>query len=180
MEAVVSLLTQGTDLTLWVFFGLCGISFVGSFIAAALGLGGGLLVLATMTLVLPPTVLVPLHGVVQIGSNGFRALLMSRSIVLTIVPAFIAGTLVGAVIGGHTIFALETWVLQLILGLFVLYATWTPGFRGGGTGRAKFFGIGAFTGFATMFVGGSGPLVAPFVSAACAQRASNSSRPTRR
>ena len=34
----------------------------------------------------------------------------------------------------------------------------------------KFFGCGVFGGFATMFVGGTGPLVAPFVNAACQER----------
>src|SRR5690606_15519176 len=115
------LLVEGTDLSLWGFFGLCGISFLGSVIAAALGLGGGLLVLATMTLVLPPTVLIPIHGVVQIGSNGFRAILMRRELLYHLAPAFIIGTLIGSWIGGYVVFALETWVLQLILGLFVLY-----------------------------------------------------------
>ena len=78
LDSVLNFLIQGTDLSLWGFFGLCGISFVGSLITAALGLGGGLLALATMTVVLSPTVLIPLHGIVQIGSNGFRAVLMRR------------------------------------------------------------------------------------------------------
>ena len=170
MDGFLDLLTHGTDLSLWAFLGLCAVSFVGSFIAAALGLGGGLLVLASMTLVLPPIALVPLHGVVQLGSNGFRGLLMFRSIVFSVVPAFLLGSLIGAVLGGQTVFALETWILQLILGVFVLYATWAPGFRSSRPGPAKFLGVGAVSGFVTMFVGGSGPLVAPFVSAAFSER----------
>ena len=170
MDTVVEFLTHGTGLTIWAFVGLCGVSFLGSFIAGAIGLGGGLLVLATMTLVLPPVALIPLHGLVQLGSNGFRAYLMRRSIALRILPAFVVGSMIGSFIGGHTVFALETWVLQLILGLFVLYATWTPGFRSGEPGPGKFFGAGAFSGFCTMFIGGSGPLVAPFVAAACPER----------
>ena len=163
-------MTEGTTLTLVGFSVLCGISFVGSFIAASLGLGGGLLVLATMTLFLPPTVLIPVHAVVQIGSNGFRALLMRREILTSVIPAFLLGTLLGSWLGGLTIFALEVWVLQSILGIFVLYATWTPKFRSSNPGPAKFFGCGVFGGFATMFVGGTGPLVAPFVNAACKER----------
>ena len=166
MDSVLALLVQGTDLSLWAFFGLCFVSFFGSLIAAALGLGGGLLVLATMTLVLPPAVLIPIHGIVQVGSNGFRAFLLRREILYRLAPAFIVGTLLGSFIGGHTFVALETWVLQLILGLFVLYATWAPGFKSSNPGPAKFFGAGTFAGFATMFIGGSGPLVAPFVNAA--------------
>lgn len=170
MELFISFLTDGTTLNFAGFAALCGISFVGSFIAAALGLGGGLLVLATMTLFLPPTVLIPVHAVVQIGSNGFRAFLMRRQILYSVIPAFLVGTLLGSWLGGLTIFALEVWLLQSILGVFVLYATWAPKFRSSNPGPVKFFGCGVFGGFATMFVGGTGPLVAPFVNAACKER----------
>lgn len=170
MDSLITFLSQGTDLSIWAFLGLCGISFVGSFITASLGLGGGLLVLATMTLALPPAVLIPLHGVVQLGSNGFRAVLMRREILVSIIPAFTVGSLIGAAIGGQAVVAMETWVLQTILGLFVLYATWAPGLRSRKLGPMKFFGLGTIGGFLTMFVGGTGPLVAPFVSAACERR----------
>ncbi len=170
MDAITQYLTQGTELTLLVFAGLCLLSFIGSLIAAALGLGGGLLVLATMTLVLPPAVLIPIHGVVQIGSNGFRAFIMRQHVKYAIIPAFMVGTLIGAAIGGKMVVSLEVWVLQAVLGFFVLYATWAPKFRSSSPGPLKFFGVGTFGGFATMFVGGTGPLVAPFVNAACGER----------
>ena len=44
MDGIAGLLIEGTTLSLWSFFGLCGISFVGSVIAASLGLGGGSIV----------------------------------------------------------------------------------------------------------------------------------------
>jgi uncharacterized membrane protein YfcA len=170
VESIVAFLVEGTTLTIAGFSALCGISFIGSFVAASLGLGGGLLVLAAMTLFLPPTVLIPIHAVVQIGSNGFRAFLMRRDILYSVIPAFVIGTLIGSYIGGKTLFALEIWVLQAILGVFVLYATWAPKFKSSNPGPANFFGCGVFGGFATMFVGGTGPLVAPFVNAACKER----------
>jgi uncharacterized membrane protein YfcA len=170
VESIVAFLVEGTTLTIAGFSALCGISFIGSFVAASLGLGGGLLVLAAMTLFLPPTVLIPIHAVVQIGSNGFRAFLMRRDILYSVIPAFVIGKMIGSYIGGETLFALEIWVLQAILGVFVLYATWAPKFKSSNPGSAKFFGCGVFGGFATMFVGGTGPLVAPFVNAACKER----------
>ena len=170
MESVIGFLVEGTNLTILGFSILCGVSFVGSLIAASLGLGGGLLNLAAMTLFLPPTVLIPIHAVVQIGSNGFRALLMRRDILYSVIPAFAVGTLVGSFIGGRALFAMEIWVLQAILGLFVLYATWAPKFKSSNPGPLKFFGCGVFGGFATMFVGGTCPLVAPVVNAACKER----------
>jgi uncharacterized membrane protein YfcA len=101
LDSIIAFLTDGTSLSVWGFFALCGISFIGSFIAASLGLGGGLLVLAAMTLFLPPPVLIPIHGVVQVGSNGFRALIMRKNIFYRVAPAFIAGTLAGEIGRAH-------------------------------------------------------------------------------
>ncbi|MDH3241079.1 MAG: sulfite exporter TauE/SafE family protein [Alphaproteobacteria bacterium] len=163
-------LIQDTGLSAWAFIGLCAISFVGSFIAAALGLGGGMLVLAVMALVLPPTVLIPVHGVVQFGSNLGRAVLMARSVLYAVVPAFVIGSVIGAAIGARLVIALPLWLLLAVLGLFVLYGTWSPGFRSSRPGPMKFLAVGGVSSFVTMFVGATGPLIAPFVAAACGDR----------
>ena len=52
----------------------------------------------------------------------------------------------------------------------MLYATWAPKFQASAPGRRTFFGVGAAGTFATMFVGATGPLIAPFVAAACEER----------
>ena len=59
---------------------------LGSLITASVGLGGGTLTLATMALLMSPTVLIPIHGVVQLGSNFGRALLLYREIIRGIIP----------------------------------------------------------------------------------------------
>lgn len=165
MEDLVALLVRGTELTIWTFIGLCLASFAGSFIASAVGIGGGVFVVATMATVLPPTILIPLHAIVQLGSNVGRAGMLYKHILWTILPAFALGSLIGSVIGARSIVALEPWVLELILGLFVIYAAWFPGFRASQSSKLTFGGAGVVSGFATMFIGGSGPLVAPFVAA---------------
>lgn len=170
MDAVAALLVEGTGLEPWSFALLCGISFLGSFIAAALGLGGGTLTLASLALFMPPVVLIPLHGVMQLGSNGGRALLMYRDVLRNVVPVFLAGTLLGAVIGGQVVVALPIYLLKGILAAFILYTVWAPGFRASRPGKKTFFGVGALAAFVTMFVGATGPLIAPFVSAACSSR----------
>lgn len=163
-------LIGGTGLAAWGFFVLCGVSFLGSFIAASLGLGGGLLVMATMASLLPPTVLIPLHGIVQLGSNTGRAVIMRTNILRHAIPPFLIGTIIGAAIGGNLVVTLPTAVLQLVLGAFVLYASWGPKFKATRPGSKAFFGIGVFGALATMFVGATGPLVAPFAAAASDKR----------
>ena len=66
--------------------------------------------------------------------------------------------------------ALPIAVLQTILAIFVLYSVWVPSFQASNPGKKTFFGVGAIGAFTTMFVGATGPLVAPFVIAASENR----------
>jgi uncharacterized membrane protein YfcA len=163
-------LTTGTPLDLAWFLILCAVSFLGSFITASLGLGGGVLVLATMALALPPIALIPIHGVVQLGSNLGRSILLRNDVLLSILPAFIIGSILGVAIGTQFFIALPTQILQFILAIFIIYATWAPKFQASDPGKKTFFGVGAIVSFITMFVGATGPLVAPFISATTKDR----------
>ena len=169
-DNILLLLTKGTGIDLWVFILLCSVSFLGSFISASMGIGGGGLVLATMALYLPAPILIPIHGVVQIGSNIGRAALMSAHVLTRIVPVFIAGTIVGALIGGKFAVSLPLPILQFVLALFILYSTWAPKFSTNEPGKLAFFNVGALSSFLTMFVGATGPLIAPFVAASSKSR----------
>ncbi len=170
MDTFLSLILDGTGLTLSNFAILCGVSSLASFITASVGLGGGVLVLAVMGLILPPTVLIPVHAVVQIGSNAGRVALMLKDIVWPVILPFLLGTLIGAGVGAQVVVSLPTAVLQGVLALFILYATWAPKFQANQPRLRTFFGVGLLATFATMFVGATGPLVAPFVSAYCDRR----------
>jgi uncharacterized membrane protein YfcA len=142
MDSLLELLLGGTGLDLWSFALLCGVSFLGSFTTAALGLGGGILVLATMTLFFSPAVLIPVHGVVQLGSNVGRAALMFRSVLREILPVFLIGTILGAAVGANLVVVLPISLLQVILAIFILYATWGPRFHASKPGNITFFGVG--------------------------------------
>ena len=67
-----------------------------SFVTASLGAGGGVMLLAVMAQVLPPQIIVPAHGIVQLGSNFGRAVMSRRHIDWSIIAAFVpAGTVLG-------------------------------------------------------------------------------------
>ncbi|MGE4219895.1 MAG: sulfite exporter TauE/SafE family protein [Alphaproteobacteria bacterium] len=149
---------------------MCVASFFGSLVAGTMGLGGGVMLMAIMAMVFPPAVLIPLHGVVQLGSNLGRTVVTLRHVIREIVPAFVVGAVLGAVIGANMVVTLPTAWLQLILALFVVYAMWGPRFRVGTPSKPTFFGVGLLGSFATMFVGTIGPLLAPFVAAASTDR----------
>jgi uncharacterized membrane protein YfcA len=170
VDAIVEFITQPDDVTMAVFWIMCGLSFLGSLVAAMWGLGGGALVLAVMALYFHPAVMIPIHGVVQFGSNFGRAMIMSREVLWRLVPAFMAGTILGALIGAKTVMALPVPVLQIVVAFFILYAAWAPKFKGGAPSQPKFFAVGTVGAFATMFVGATGPLIAPFVGASSDDR----------
>ncbi|MCH9053596.1 MAG: sulfite exporter TauE/SafE family protein [Proteobacteria bacterium] len=170
IDTVIPFLLEGTGLDSWGFATLCGVSFFGSFITASMGIGGGGLVLATMALFLPPPVLIPLHGVVQLGSNIGRTALMARDVFIEVVPMFLIGTLLGALLGGQLVVSLPITLLQTVLAFFILYSAWAPHFKAKRPTNRTFFFVGAIGTFLTMFIGATGPLVAPFVAAACDKR----------
>ena len=51
-----------------------------------------------------------------------------------------------------------------MIGLFVLYSVWGPKFRRQRIADLAFIPVGVVLGFLTMFVGGTGPFVAAFIS----------------
>ena len=65
------------ELSPWQAVAFYVLSFFTSAMTAAAGIGGGVVLLAIMATVYPPAVLIPVHGMVQLGSNGGRALLMT-------------------------------------------------------------------------------------------------------
>jgi len=139
-------------------------SFLASFLAAVAGLGGGILMLAAMVSVFPPTVVIPLHGAVQLGSNGFRALIMRHYIHKEIILAFTVGSLIAALAGANLVVSLNEQLLQIILGLFILFMVWGPKFKAvKNKGKMRFYLGGGISTLASFFIGASGPITAAFM-----------------
>ncbi|MBT6283648.1 MAG: sulfite exporter TauE/SafE family protein, partial [Rhodospirillaceae bacterium] len=73
-------------------------------------------------------------------------------------------------VGGQIVFALPKYLLQGIIGIFVLYAVWGPKMKAMEPSRIRFAVVGAVASFATMFAGATGPLIAPFIKASTTDR----------
>lgn len=141
---------------------LIAASFFTSALTAAFGIGGGVAMLAAMGLVLPVSALIPVHGVVQLGSNAGRAWHQRAHVSTTIATPFLIGSLAGAVIGAFTVLNLPDAVMKTVLGLFILISAWwkIPGFdRLKGAGIAIGSGVIAIL---SMLVGASGPMLSAF------------------
>ena len=69
------------ELSEFTIYFLIVASMLTSFVSAAFGIGGGAILLGLLALKLPPIALLPIHGVVQIGSNMGRAVIFFKNIV---------------------------------------------------------------------------------------------------
>jgi uncharacterized membrane protein YfcA len=167
---MIEILDIVPGITPWTFVGLTVLSFFTSVFGVVAGLGGGVMLLAVMATIVPPTVLIPLHGTVLFGTNVGRAWIMRKHFLKQLLPVFIVGAVLGAFIGGQIVVTLPTATLQIILGLFIIYVCWAPKIAARAYSHTKFLLLGLVGTLLGMFVGSSGTIIAPYVAAACPDR----------
>ena len=131
-----------------------------SFVTAAVGIGGGVILLALLAVVLPPSALIPIHGIVQLGSNAGRTLLMLTQIERATLWPFTLGSLLGISLGGLLFVQLPPWLIQFAVAGFILWSIFgaLPTMR-----SQHIFTAGAFSSFLTIFFGATGSFVSALV-----------------
>jgi uncharacterized membrane protein YfcA len=139
---------------------LIAASLVTSFISAAFGIGGGFTLIALLALLLPPAALIPVHGIVQFGSNAGRVGIMLKNVVWRPVLPFVMGTVIGAGLGAMVVVQLPPWAVQMALGIFIIWAVLAelPPIQQ----RYILLG-GVVSSFLTMFFGATGNFIAAMV-----------------
>lgn len=153
------------DAPAWAAPILLAAGMLGALITTSLGAGGGLLLLAVMTVFLPVTATIPLHGVIQAGAGASRTLLLWRHLSLPLLLAFAVGAIAGAAAGSVVLVRLPEPAMQLILGIFILLLAWVPVPRLRHASHGGLGVVAAITTGLTLFVGATGPLVAAFLRA---------------
>lgn len=139
---------------------LLAVSFASSFITVAFGIGGGGVMLAVLATLLPASAIIPVHGVVQVGSNMGRAAILLRHLRLDLLGPFAIGAVIGVTLGGSFVVQLDPAAIQIGVGLFIL---WSVLFRPPAFMGQSAVIVGGFSSFLTMFFGGTGPFVAGFL-----------------
>ncbi|MDA7719987.1 sulfite exporter TauE/SafE family protein [bacterium] len=139
---------------------LVAASLVTSFISAAFGIGGGFTLIALLALLLPPAALIPVHGIVQLGSNAGRVGIMLKKVVWRPILPFVIGTVIGAGLGAMVVVQLPPWAVQLALGIFIIWVVFAklPPIQQ----RYILLG-GLVSSFLTMFFGATGNFIAAMV-----------------
>ncbi len=146
---------------------LCGVAFASATLSATVGLAGGTVLLAVMLLFFEPAAAVPLHGVIQLLSNGGRTVVQRRHVAWRVVGWYSLFLLPLALAGARVAVAMPATLGATLIGAFVLVATLQPGWlrmrpTGAGGEARRFALMGAVAGFLGSLVGAVGPLVAPF------------------
>ncbi|WP_010324400.1 sulfite exporter TauE/SafE family protein [Marinobacterium stanieri] len=134
-----------------------------SLMTATLGIGGGVLLLVIMAQLMPIAALIPVHGLVQLGSNANRALMTRQHIDWPLSRRFLIGAACGAALASLVVVQLPLELIQLAVGGFILWMIWGPKPAAKTLSPLKTLMAGGLTTFFSMFVGATGPLVAAFV-----------------
>lgn len=147
---------------------LAGAALAASMLSAIVGMAGGIILLSVMLLFLDPLVAIPLHGVIQLVSNGSRTFIQREHVRWSIIGSYGVLLLPMSIVGLHIARALSPPVARLVIGVFVLVATWMPALLFMGTHperttpRRRFLLLGGVIGAVNPTVGATGPLIAPF------------------
>lgn len=147
---------------------LSAAAFGTAVLSAVVGMAGGIILLAFMLLYVDPLVAVPVHGVVQLLSNGSRTWIQRVHVDWSIVGRYGLLLLPAGYLGILLALRLPPEATKLAIGLFVLAATWRPGWLLLGAHPEKadrdrrFLVLGGAAGFLNTIIGATGPLIAPF------------------
>jgi uncharacterized membrane protein YfcA len=133
-------------------------SFFTSALTAAVGLGGGIALIAVMASLMPASALVPVHGIVQLGSNAGRALVLLRHVDWLIALWFAVGAAIGAAVGGAIAVELPSAILKAGIALFVLWVVWGRPPKFGRARKRAMAAAGFASTFLSMFFGAAGPI----------------------
>ena len=147
---------------------LGAIGFATAMLSAIVGMAGGIILLSFMLLYLDPLVAIPLHGVVQLVSNGTRAWIQRPHVDWGITRRYALLLLPLGWLGLQVALSLPASFTKLLIGAFVLAATWRPDWLLFGVHpersdrNRRFLALGGVAGFLNVTVGAVGPLIAPF------------------
>jgi uncharacterized membrane protein YfcA len=149
-------------------------AFITSSISAVLGMGGGIILLGIMAIIIPNGYMViALHGIIQLISNTTRAYVFRKYLKKKIVKEFLIGAIIGAGISAIIIFLLIKFFevslaseikvdfLKPIIGVFIIWYLFLKGPKKEKESKS-FIKVGSISGLASIFVGATGPLIAPF------------------
>ena len=149
-------------------------ALITSSISAVLGMGGGIILLGIMAIMIPQGFLViALHGIIQLVSNLTRTYVFKKYLKFNIINQFLIGSFIGLVISSFIILFLVKYFnvnsaneikvdfLKPLIGLFIIWYLFIKEPKKSKDNKSFYF-VGGISGISTVFIGATGPLIAPF------------------
>lgn len=136
--------------------------FISSTVSGITGMGGGILLMLLLAQLMDQKSLIPLHGMIQLASNSIRSFLFRKKIDIKETFYFVPAAAVGALTGFILKPDLPEAEFKIILGfsLVLLSLIHFPVNKGK---ESKIFLIpGLISGFLSVNIGATGPVIAPF------------------
>ena len=149
-------------------------AFITSAISAVIGMGGGIILLGIMALIIPEGyMVVAMHGIIQLFSNTTRVYIFREYLKKDILIEFSKGAFPGLILSGLIIICLinlfnvesanqiKVELLKPLIGCFIIWYLFLKRPKEVSV-RKSFTPIGVISGIVSVFIGATGPLIAPF------------------
>ena len=148
----------------WAILILIVAAVATSALSGTIGMGGGIALIGVMTALLEASVVVPLHGIVQLCSNLTRVALLLKRVRWPIFAVYVGPLAIGVTAARFAYEGVSLPGFRPLIGIFILLFLITrrikPSMRN--LPMWTFAPLGLVVGFLTLFVGATGPLIAPF------------------
>ncbi len=146
-----------------LFISLILAALLGATISGIVGMAGGITLLGIMSALLPPAQVVPLHGVIQLISNSTRTVVFLKQVRWRVFLSYIGPLTLGVWLGTEIWSGRLDWFKPLI-GLFIIFFLLSRRYlkRLRNLPLWSFVPLGGVVGVLSLYVGATGPLIAPF------------------
>jgi uncharacterized protein len=139
-----------------LFLGI--VTFLTSTIAAIVGVGGGMMLIAILPSYLPLNALIPVHGLTQMSSNLSRAFFGYKDVQYEVIPKFLIGSFLGIALFTSILNFISIEYVPLFIGAYILLSLWSEKFNEKIKRYESYFLAGFFQTGLSMVVGATGPL----------------------
>ena len=139
-------------------------TFITSIISAIIGMGGGILLLSVMTFFMPMSMIIPIHGLVQLISNSSRLIILRKNIKLQFTAYFLIGLPFGVALATYILknYFTDKHALIVVISL-IIYSIFKPKKMPHlKLERFGWTGLGFCVGILAIIAGAVGPMIAPF------------------
>lgn len=134
------------------------IALLTSMVAAIVGFGGGMLLIAILPAFISPSLVIPIHGLVQLASNSSRMLFSLNNVRWELLPRFLVGSIIGALVIGYGLSHISMGYVPLAIGFYILLNLWSSKFSATVSRYESYYLVGFMQTGLGLVVGATGPL----------------------